>query len=51
VLSTVIGLAPGSAGLLTIDEHGARLEEIEFGEIGWRESGGVFLCGATSGSN
>jgi len=47
VLATVIGLPPGSAGLLTIDEGGARLDEIQFGEIAWGESGGVFVCGAT----
>jgi hypothetical protein len=47
VLATVIGLAPGSAGLLTIGESGARLEELVLGETTWGESGSVTACGAT----
>lgn len=50
VVDTVQGLAPGDAGLLTVDADGVRLQRLVQGWSDWRTSGGsVMVCGATPG--
>lgn len=46
-VASVKGLPPGSAGVLTIDGEGARLDAIRFGDTGWAVVGSEFQCGAT----
>lgn len=46
-LASVDGLAPGSAGLLTIEHDAAHLDPIHFGDTTWVVARGVLECGAT----
>lgn len=47
LLATLIGLAPGSAGIVVILDGGAALYPISQGDRSWVVSGSAQACGAT----